>query len=53
MTKKTTTLTNNHRVMLRRRGLDPKNYEFLKETYASLYLRDKRSGKVKIICKQN
>lgn len=46
-------LTSNHRVMLRRRGLDPANFELIKETYGSLYLRDKRDGSTKIIYKQN
>lgn len=44
-------LTSNHRAMLKRRGKDPKNYTFLKNTYASVYFRDKRSGKVYIILK--
>ena len=46
-------VTSNHRVMLRRRGLDPANFELIKETYGSLYLRDKRDGSTKIIYKQN
>ena len=39
------TFTNNQKVILRRRGLDPKNYEFVKSTYAVLYVRDVRTGK--------
>ena len=46
-------LNGNQREMLRRRLLDPKNYEFVKETYCSLYVRDKRDGKVMIIFKHN
>lgn len=40
-------------IMLRRRGLDPKNYEPIKETYGSVYFRDKRDGSIKIINKKN
>lgn len=47
------TLTSNQREMLRRRSLDPKNYEFVKETYCSLYVRDIRTGKNLIIFKHN
>ena len=46
-------LTSNHKDMLRCRGLDPKNYTFVKESYGSLYVRDIRTGKIKIIYKQN
>ena len=51
--KRKDSFDNNHRVMLRRRGLDPANYELVKETYGSVYLRDKRDGSIKIINKQN
>ena len=51
--KRKDSFDNNHRVMLRRRGLDPTNYELVKETYGSVYLRDKRDGSIKIINKQN
>lgn len=47
------TFTNNQKVILRRRGLDPKNYEFVKSTYAVLYVRDVRTGKIKPINKCN
>ena len=47
------TLTSNQKEMLARRGYDPKNYEFVKESYGSLYVRDKRTGKIKVIYKQN
>lgn len=46
-------LSTNHQVMLRRRGLDPKNFELVKETYGTLYVRDIRDGKLKIINKKN
>ena len=39
--------------MIRRRGLDPKNYDVIKDTLTSLYLRDRRTGKVKILYKQH
>lgn len=45
------TLTSNQRQMLRIRGLDPKNYTLVKDTYTSLYLRDKRDGSLKILYK--
>ena len=46
-------LTYNQKTMLRRRGLDPENYVIVKNTYSSLYLRDRRDGSLKIIFKQN
>lgn len=49
--KKYKKLNENQRIMLRRRGLDPKNYLLIKNTYTSLYLKDLRSGLVKIILK--
>lgn len=45
--------TSTHRKMLQVRNLDPRNYEFVKETYGSLYVRDKRTGTIKIINKKN
>ena len=39
--------------MLRRRGLNPKNYTLIKDTYTSVYLRDKRDGSVKILYKKS
>ena len=44
---------NHHCEMLRLRGLKVKNYTLIKETYTSLYLRDKRDGSVKVITKMN
>ena len=37
--------------LMRRRGLSPKNYTLIKETYAALWLRDKRDGSIKILTK--
>ena len=39
-------LSYNHQEMLRKRGRDPKNYVFLKNTYTTVYFRDIRTGKV-------
>lgn len=39
-------VSSNHAAMLRRRGLDPKNYVFLKNTYTTVYFRDIRTGKI-------
>lgn len=39
--------------MIRRRGLDSANYDVIKDTITSLYLRDRRTGKVKILYKRN
>ena len=44
---------NHHYEMLHRRGLKVKNYTLIKETYTSLYLRDKRDGSVKILTKHH
>jgi len=41
------------RVMIKRRGLDPKDYVFVKETYVALYIRNIHTGIVKIINKHN
>jgi len=46
-------LTCNQKHMLRLRGLDPKNYLLLRNTYAALWLRDIRDGSMKIINKKN
>lgn len=46
-------LTSNQREMLHRRGINPNNFEFVKETYCSLYVRDIRTGKTLIIFKHN
>lgn len=56
MTRKyseTKDLNSRQRTMLQRRGLDPKNFKVIRETYVSLYLRDLRNGRIKIIMKQN
>ena len=44
-------LTSNQRNMLRRRGLDPKDYRFYKETYTSLYVINVKTQKMKILTK--
>lgn len=46
-------LNYDHRAMLIRRGLDPKNYVLVKSTYTSLYIRDIRDGSVRVIHKNN
>lgn len=46
-------LTSNQKTMIRRRGMDPKNYRLLKNTNAALYLLDLRFDKVKVIHKWN
>lgn len=43
----------NQSKMLRRRGLDPKDFVVVKDTYVSLYIRDLRNGRIKIINKNN
>ena len=53
MAQEKTKLTNNQKIMLRRRGLDPEHFEFVKSTYAVLYVRDVRTGKIKPINKCN
>jgi hypothetical protein len=53
MAKESQRLNSNQISVLRRRGLDPKNYVLVKETYGSLYVRDTCSGKIKIINKKN
>lgn len=45
--------TNTHRDTLRRRGLKPQDYVFVKETYGALYVRNIHTGVVKIINKKN
>lgn len=51
--KEKSALNHRQRKMLHYRGLDPVNYELVKETYGSMYLRDKRDGSIKIINKKN
>ena len=43
----------NQKAMIRRRGLDPDKYLVVRDTFASLYIRDKLSGRIKILYKQN
>lgn len=42
-----------HYGMLRCRGLDPKNYRYLGETFVTVYFLDVRYDKVKILYKYN
>ena len=42
-----------HYQMLKCRGLDANKYEFVKETYGSLYIRNKETKVVKILYKNN
>lgn len=51
--KKPNALNSTQREILRRRGMDPRNYELVKALYGSLYVRDTRTGKVIVINKQN
>lgn len=51
--KNPNTFTSSQRGMLMCRGMDPKNYRFVKETYCSFYVRDIRTGKIMIIFKHN
>lgn len=46
-------LTSTQWKMIIRRGLDPNNYDVIKDTITSLYLRDRRTGKVMILYKRN
>ena len=39
--------------MLRIRGLNPKDYELVKNTYSSLYIRHKQTKATKILYKKN
>ena len=52
-TENTSALDNNQKMMLRRRGLDPKDYVLVKSTYGSLYVKNIHTGVVKIIYKKN
>ena len=45
--------TSNQKAMLRRRGLDPKDYVFVKETFGALYVRNIHTGLLKILNKNN
>ena len=42
-----------HYSLLRVRGLKAKNYTIIKETYANLWLRDKRDGSIKVLTEVN
>lgn len=53
MTEEKKQFNKNHKVSLTRRGLDPKDYVFVKETYCALYVRNIHTGVLKIINKCN
>ena len=53
MADKKIPFTNSHKTSLRRRGMDPKDYAFVKETYGALYIRNIHTGVIKIINKKN
>ena len=53
MADKKIPFTNSHKTSLRRRGMDPKDYVFVKETCCALYVRNIHTGVVKIINKCN
>lgn len=53
MEEKKTPFTYTHKKSLQRRGLDPKDYVFVKETYGALYIRNIHTGVIKIINKKN
>lgn len=40
-------------LMLKRRGLDPKDYEVIRDFYGSIWFRHVRTGKIKIIDRLN
>lgn len=46
-------LTYRQRELLRRRGMDPNHYVLVRDLYSTLYLKDIRTGKIKIITKNN
>lgn len=46
-------LTSNQKSLLHRRGLDPKDYSFVRETYVTLIVQNIHSGQLKFINKQN
>lgn len=48
-----TKLTYRQRELLRRRGLNPDNYMLVRAFYSTLYLRDIKTGKIKVITKNN
>lgn len=52
MAEKKRKMTSGQWGIIRRRGLDPANYDVIKDTITSLYLLDKRSGKIQIITKR-
>lgn len=53
MQQKKTSFTTHQQTMLRRRGLNPNDWELVKSTYGSLYIQNIHTGRIKIINKQN
>ena len=53
MSENNNKFTNTHKITLRRRGLDPKDYVLVKETYGTLWIRNIHTNVVKIINKCN
>lgn len=53
MAEKKTPFTSTHRAMMKVRNLKASNYEFVKETYGTLIIRDKKTGEIKILNKKN
>lgn len=53
MDEKKMKFTSNQKAMLRRRGLDPKDYEPIKETYGALYIKNIHTGVTKVLNKNN
>ena len=48
-----TKLNHNKKAMLRKRGFNPDDYVLVKQTYASLIVRNIRTGQIRLINKQN
>ena len=46
-------LTYRQRELLRRRGLNPDHYVLVRALYSTLYLKDIKTGKIKVITKNN
>lgn len=46
-------LTSRHKELLKRRGLDPNEYVLVRALYGSIWVKNTRTGTVKIIDKLN
>ena len=51
MEEKNTKLSKRQKDMLRRRNVNPNDYEFVKETYCALYVRNIHTGSIKVLNK--